>query len=48
MFEYPISEKSNLLFGYQWRHLSNGKGGDNPDNPTQNGHRFWVGVAFDW
>lgn len=48
MFEYPLSEKADLLFGYQWRHLSNGKGGDNPDNPTQNGHRFWIGVGFDW
>ena len=48
IFEYPIDDKTDLLFGYQWRHLSNGKGGDNPDNPTQNGHRFWVGVAFDW
>ena len=48
VFDYPLSEKSDLLFGYHWRHLSNGRGGDAPDNPTQNDHRLFVGVAFDW
>lgn len=47
-FEVPLSETTDLLFGYQWRHLSNGKGGDSPENPTQNDHRLWFGVALDW
>ena len=48
LFEDPLAEKADLLFGYQWRHLSNGLGGDSPDNPTQNGNRLWIGVGFDW
>lgn len=46
--EIPLGEETDLLAGYQWRHLSNGKGGDSPENPTQNDHRLWVGVAIDW
>lgn len=46
--EVPLGETTDLLAGYQWRHLSNGKGGDSPENPTQNDHRLWIGVAIDW
>jgi len=46
--EIPLGEETDLLAGYQWRHLSNGKGGESPENPTQNDHRIWVGVAIDW
>lgn len=46
--EIPLGEETDLLAGYQWRHLSNGKGGDSPQNPTQNDHRLWIGVAIDW
>jgi hypothetical protein len=46
--EIPLGEETDLLAGYQWRHLSNGRGGDSPDNPTQNDHRLWVGVTIDW
>lgn len=47
-FEVPLADTTDLLLGYQWRHLSNGRGGSAPDNPTQNDHRVWVGVALDW
>ena len=46
--EIPLTDTTDLLVGYQWRHLSNGAGGESPSNPTQNDHRIWAGVAFDW
>ena len=46
--EIPLGDKTDLLIGYQWRHLSNGRGGGEPDNPSQNDHRIWAGVALDW
>jgi len=47
-FEVPLSDSTDLLFGYQWRHVSNGRGGGAPDNPTQNDNRLWFAVALDW
>jgi hypothetical protein len=47
-FEVPLSDTTDLLFGYQWRHVSNARGGGAVDNPTQNDHRLWVGVAVNW
>ncbi|MHC4958169.1 MAG: hypothetical protein ACYTGN_07310 [Planctomycetota bacterium] len=46
-FEYPLGDRTSLLLGYQWRHLSNGKG-NVPENPTQNDHRVWAGVGIKW
>jgi hypothetical protein len=45
-FELPLCETVDLLFGYQWRHLSNGD--KRSVNPTQNDHRVWIGLAFDF
>ena len=47
-FELPLSDTADLLFGYQWRHLSNGLGSSSPENPSQNDHRVWLGIALDW
>ena len=46
--EFRVDENTTLMVGYQWRHLSNGRGGDAPDNPTHNDHRFFVGITFGW
>ena len=46
--EIPLSASATLLFGYQFRHVSNGRGRSAPDNPTQNDNRVFVGVALKW
>lgn len=46
--EIPLSEKLDLLFGYQYRLLTSVEGGGSSDNPGQEDHRFWVGLGFDW
>ena len=46
--EIRMDENTTIFFGYQWRHLSNGRGGNAPGNPTQNDHRFSAGIAFGW
>ena len=46
--EIQLGKKLSVLLGYQFRHLSNGGGFRDPDNPTQNDNRFYVGVALPW
>lgn len=46
--EIQLSKKLSVLLGYQFRHLSNAGGFKDPDNPTQNDHRFYAGVAIPW
>ena len=46
--EIQLSKKLSVLLGYQFRHLSNAGGFRDPDNPTQNDHRFYAGVAIPW
>ena len=45
--EWRVSEQVSLMLGYRLRHLSNA-GGIVEDNPGQNDHRIWAGVAIDW
>ena len=46
--EIPLGDNATLLIGYQFRHVSNGRGRSEPDNPTQNDHRAVVGIAIKW
>lgn len=46
-FEWRFSERTSLITGYYLSHISNGKGSV-PENPAQNSHQFWIGIAWDW
>ncbi len=46
--EIPLGASAMLLLGYQFRHVSNGRGRLATDNPTQNDNRVFVGVALKW
>ena len=45
--EYVLNDTTRLQFGYRFRHLSDGRG-QVAGNPSQNDHRIWVGLSFDW
>jgi opacity protein-like surface antigen len=46
-FEFELNERISLNTGYRMKHLSNG-GMFNDDNPSQNDHHVYVGVAISW
>lgn len=46
-FEIHLSDRLRWMVGYRLRHLSNGHG-NVPENPGQNDHLLYTGLAFPW
>ena len=44
--DIPVAERTSMLFGVDYHHISNALGRDNPRNPSQNEARIWIG--FGW
>jgi len=46
--EVPLSKGFSVLGGFQFHHISNGKGLDSPANPSQNELRMWFALTRKW
>jgi hypothetical protein len=46
--DIPLSSDVDLLFGFDYHHISNARGRHTPVNPSQDDLRIWIGMGFRW
>jgi hypothetical protein len=46
--DIPLGDDVDLLFGFDYHHVSNARGRHTDLNPSQDDVRFWIGVGFRW